>query len=247
VDAERGLSSRFTASIFANNPVWSPDGRTLLFQSCCPINIFRKDVDSSSREQRVMESDHRQYPEDWSRDGRRMLYRDNTAGTGWDLWTLPVTLEGKPDGEPKPYLRTPFSEWSGRFSPEPNPRWMAYQSDESGRDEIYIQAFPEARGKRKISTGGGRFPHWGPGGRELFYVSLDGKLMAVSLRLAGDALEPSSARELFAVPAAEGGVGVYDVSPDGQRFLVAQPQQASQGLTVIVNWPALLKKGASAP
>ena len=247
LEVERGVPSRFTFSILTSSPVWSPDGRTLLFQSCCPISIFRKDLDGPSKEQRLTRSGNPLYPEDWSGDGRLVLYRE-IASTGLDLWTLPVTPEGKPAGDPKPYLRTSFNEWLGRFSPELNPHWVAYESDESGRYEIYIQAFPEPRKKRRISTGGGQSPQWGPGGRELFYVSPDGKLMVVSLKTVEGSLEPSSPRELFPAPPTEGANSAFDVSPDGQRILVrAQPQQASPPLTVIVNWPALLKKGAPAP
>jgi hypothetical protein len=160
-----------------------------------------------------------------------------------------MTPEGKPAGQAKPYLRTPFNEGWGRFSLEPNPRWMAFQSDESGRYEVYIQAFPEPRGKVQISTGGGQFPEWGPGGRELFYVSLDHKLMATSLKVGTDSVEPSGPGELFPLPIVDNGFSPYDTAADGERFLVrAVPrQQASQPLTVIVNWPALLKKGAGSP
>ena len=119
---------------------------------------------------------------------------------------------------------------------------MAYESDESGRYEIYIDAFPEPRNKVRISTGGGRYPEWSPGGRELFYVSPDLKLMAVSLKAAGDSVETSTPREVFALPVFENGYNPYNVARDGQRFLVlALPEgQASQPLTLLNNWPALL-------
>jgi hypothetical protein len=121
---------------------------------------------------------------------------------------------------------------------------VAYESDETGRWEVYIQAFPEPRGATRISTGGGRDPQWGTGGRELFFVSPDNKLMVVSLKIGAESVEPSTPRELFPLP--EVG-GHYDATPDGQRFLVrATPEQATQPLTVIVNWPALLKKEAPA-
>jgi hypothetical protein len=124
---------------------------------------------------------------------------------------------------------------------------VAYQSDESGRYEIYIQAFPEPHGAKRISTGGGQYPQWGAGGRELFYLSPDLKLMAVSLKLGADSIEPSAPRELFPLPADAIAWSPYDAAPDGQRFLVrATPQQAAQPLTVIVKWPALLKNAPSA-
>jgi len=124
---------------------------------------------------------------------------------------------------------------------------VAYQSDESGRYEVYVNSFPEARSKTRISTAGGTYPQWGPDGRELFYMSPENKLMAVSIKLGADSVEASAPRELFTLPALDNGLDApYDVAPDGQRFLVrATPQQqAAQPLTVIVNWPALLNKGA---
>ena len=127
---------------------------------------------------------------------------------------------------------------------------MAYQSNESGRFEVYVDSFPEPHNKIRISTEGGQFPQWGPGGRELFYVSPDYKLMSVSLKLATGSFEPSTPRELFQLPAIDDGLSSpYEAAPDGQRFLVraAQQQQAPQSLTVLVNWPALLKKGSAAP
>ena len=136
---------------------------------------------------------------------------------------------------------------NARFSPEPSPRWVAYQSDEPGRLEIYTQGFPEPRGKFQISTGGGQYPEWGAGGRELFYVAPDANLMAVDLTLTTDGMRPSARRALFTLPIIDNGWSPYDTM-DGQRFLVrAMPQQASPPLTVIVNWPALLKKGTTGP
>jgi dipeptidyl aminopeptidase/acylaminoacyl peptidase len=116
------------------------------------------------------------------------------------------------------------------------------------RYEVYVDTFPERRHKTPISTGGGQYPSWGAGGRELYYVSPDFKLMAVSLKLGKDYAEPSVPRELFPLPGVDTGFSPYEVAPDGQRFLVrATPQQqAAEPLTVIVNWPALMKKEAAA-
>src|SRR5262249_16453441 len=149
---------------------------------------------------------------------------------------LPVTPEGKPAGEPRVYLRTPYNELLGLFSPETTPRWVAYMSDESGRYEVYVQAFPEPRGKWQISTGGGRFHAWGAQGKEIFYLTPDSKLMAVSLKLGADSVEVAAPHELFALPAGELSLFPYDVAPDGQRFLVATaPSQAAEPLSVVVN------------
>ena len=146
-----------------------------------------------------------------------------------------------------PYLRTQFNEWEGRFSPELRPHWVAYASDESGRREVYIDTFPEPRNKVLISTGGGGYPRWSPDGTTLFYVSPGQKLMQVSLKGGPDSIEPFPPIELFTLPIADNNLSPYEVAPDGQRFLVraTREKQAGQPLTLIANWPALLKNGAT--
>jgi hypothetical protein len=168
-----------------------------------------------------------------------------TVGTQDDIWVVPVTPDGhlREGVQPKPYLRTPLNEAAGRFSPEPNPRWIAYQSDESGHDEVYVQSFPEPRGPHRISTNGARAPKWSPNGRDLFYQSPDGKVMAVRIKLGPDSVDASAPRELFFVPPQM----IFEVAPDDQRFLVAMPDPAPHPLTVIVNWPSLLKSKATGP
>jgi eukaryotic-like serine/threonine-protein kinase len=237
LETERGLANRFTSRPGNNNyPIWSPSSGTIVFRSL--FSMVRKEATGTGDVDRLTESTNNQYPSDWSCDGRWVLYYENAPSTGWDLWVLPMT----PDGKPKPYLRTQFNESNGRFAPESNPRWVAYQSDESGRYEVYIDGFPEPRHKVRISTGGGQYPEWSPAGRELFYVSPDLKLMAVGLKIGGDSVETSAPRELFALPVFANGYNPYDVARDGQRFLVlALPEgQAPQPLTLISNLPALL-------
>ncbi len=251
LETDRGVTNRFTSTPGPKAySVWSPDGHTIVFASGSPYNLFRKAAAGGADEQRVIPSSNFQYPSDWSRDGRFLLYNEITSGMGTDLWVLPVSLDGRPapDAKPRPYLCTQFNERLGRFSPEPAPLWVAYQSDESGRYEIYVDAFPETRNRVRISTGGGQYPEWSPDGRELFYLSPDLKLMQVSLKRGPDSIEPSAPRELFALPVPNDGYCPYEIAPDGQRFLVrATPErQAGQALTLIVNWPALMKKGAAA-
>jgi len=125
---------------------------------------------------------------------------------------------------------------------------VAYTSDETGRPEVYVDAFPEPRGKKRISTAGGVGPSWGAGGRELFYVSPENKLMAVSLKLGSDSVEILSApRELFPLSLRSSAGPTYQPSRDGQQFLVlTSPETSLQSLTLIVNWPSLLKKKAVA-
>ena len=168
---------------------------------------------------------------------------------GRDLWVLPVTPEGKPAPDAKPRaLPADAVQRIGRAVSRPN--HPALGGLPVGRIRPVRGLHPGLSGAARqvqISTGGGQYPQWGAGGRELFYVSPDNKLMAVSLKLGADSVEPSAPRELFPLPAVDIGWSPYDATPDGQRFLVrATPAQAGQPLTVIVNWPALLKKGAAA-
>ena len=134
-----------------------------------------------------------------------MLYTELTKDTLRAIWVLPVTPDGKPEAGARPYLRSRFNLSQARFSPEPKPRWVAYTSDESGRDEVYMQAFPEPRGKSQISTGGGRFPEWSPDGRELYYLSADNKLKEAGVKLGAESVTPSMPRELFAVAVVDRG------------------------------------------
>jgi Tol biopolymer transport system component/predicted Ser/Thr protein kinase len=248
LEVERGVANPFTfppdSFIY---PIWSPTGLAVLFTSYSTRNLYRKDSDGAGAERRLTQSPNSQYAADWSGDGRWILYWEIAPNTQRDLWVQPMTPEGEPatDAKPRRYLSTAANESWGRFSPEPSPHWVAYQSDESGPFEVYIDAFPQPRGKKRISTAGGTYPLWGPEGRELFYVSPDSKVMVVDLKVTADSVKPSAPRELFPLPAVDMGYSAYDVTPDGQRFLVlATPEHgASQPLTVIVNWPALLKDG----
>ena len=248
VEVERDAWSRFTFLPRVGAPFWSPDGKQVMFFAGSPENLYRKEASGVGTEQRVTEGVNPRWPADWSRDGRLVMYTELAPDTQGDLWILPVTPEGKPEAGAKarPYLRTRFNEWGARFSPEFSPRWVAYSSDESGKFEVYVQSFPEPRGKFQISAGGGTYPEWSPDGRELYYVSPDRKLMVVGLQLRADSLAPSPPRELAVLAPGVGQIiQPYAVAPDGKRFLVQSPAGGSQPLEVVVNWPALLKQGAN--
>jgi Tol biopolymer transport system component len=248
LDMDRGVSSRFTADLgHSTQAVWSPDSRVILFVHLGQPDILRKAANGAGDAEVVVHRPFDVMPTDWSGDGRWVLTRESGAETKYDIWKTPMIPDGRAQegSTPTPYLRTRFNESQARFSPEPSPRWVAYTSDESGRNEVYIDAFPEPRARVRISTAGGHQPQWGTGGRELFYVSPENKLMAVSLKLGADKVEPLAPRELFPLHLRSSAGPTYEPSRDGQRILVVtSPEVAPQPLTIIVNWPALLKEAA---
>jgi dipeptidyl aminopeptidase/acylaminoacyl peptidase len=184
----------------------------------------------------------------WSPDGRSILYGTSatTGGTGNDLWVLP--LSGGPSTglgqvrKPVPFLQTPFNERFGQFSPDG--RWVAYASNESGRFEIYVAAYPEPSGKRQVSTGSGTMPRWRGDGSEIFYLAPDNKLMTAAVNGRGESFEVGAVKPLFETSAMLAARYAYDVSPDGQRFLInSLPEQAASApITVVVNWLAGVRK-----
>ena len=175
---------------------------------------------------------------DVSPDGKHALVMKQTPDTGSDLWILPL-LGGK---ELQPYLTTKHNEWVGRFSPDG--RWIAYASDESGRPEVYVQSFPDHGLPQIISRNGGQYVEWRKDGKELYFLTLDGKLMAVTVDGAQSPLRTSEPKLLFSLGS------VWDATrqqffPDenGERFLVPLPveDKATPALKVVLNWKGLLK------
>jgi len=224
----------------AIDPVWSPDGRQIAFSSnrSGDFQIYRKDAGGGGQEEQLTEGPGDKRVNDWSRDGKYLLYSRNNPKTSRDLWALP--LDG--DRKPVPVLQSPLDETGGQFSPDG--KWIAYQSYESsGRFEVYIRPFPSSAGKWQISNRGGRIPRWRADGKELYYLSPDFKMMAVTIRASAAGVEADTPRELFAARVV-GGDGPYDVTADGQRFLLAEQSEAQGGvapLTVVLNWQAGLK------
>ncbi|MDX2042077.1 MAG: protein kinase [Acidobacteriota bacterium] len=234
------LTSDSSHKIF---PLWSPDGKQISFGSNREgaWAIWQKGVNGNDdKEAFVFKEEARSiYQTDWSNDGKYIVYRKEGEKTAGDLWLLP--LSG--DRQPKPYLTTQFGENWGKVSPDG--RWLVYQSNESGPNEIYVQAFPEPGRKVIVSKGGGALPRWRRDGRELYYVAPDDKLMAVPVT-PGANFGAGTPAPLFEV----GSYGrrnnryVYDVSADGQRILLLRPLEdaTTRPLTVVQHWTALLKK-----
>jgi serine/threonine protein kinase/Tol biopolymer transport system component len=243
-DLSRETLTRFTFEGNTNSrPVWTPDGKRIAFYSNKegPLNIFWQLADGSGGLERLTTSEFTSVPGSWSPDGQTLAFHDANSKTGNDIWMLRLS-----DRKAQPYLRTPFNEGNPRFSPDG--RWIAYISDESGRSEVYVQPYPGPGGKWQVSRDGGTEPVWNRNGRELFYRS-GNKMMAVEITI-----QPSFAlgnpRMLFEGPYALAPVPVsnYDVSPDGQRFLMLKPtepeqvQAAPTQINVVTNWFEELKR-----
>ena len=234
-DVARGIRQRFTFGAGEERtPVWSPDGKRLLFNSRekgLSFAFYQKAADGSGAEEPVLLDATSKDALGWSPDGRYLLYRANSAGTsGNDLWVLPAFGDRKPF----PFAATPFDEQDGRISPDG--RWAAYSTDESGQMEVYVVRFPSGGGKARVSAAGGSHPRWRRDGKELFYVSLDNQLMAAGIAGAGDDVRVGDAAALFRiVPPAQPGY-TYDVSADGQRFIVNTDLGGVPALNVVLNW-----------
>jgi Tol biopolymer transport system component len=243
-DASGGPGTKFVFSgAHDDRPVWSPDGTRLMFSSDRKAkgaheDLWIKPLDGG-KEEILSESPDDRQSEDWSRDGRFLSF------SGWlasgrrnhPLWILDLA------GERLVSVFAEDSEWQGgsRFSPDG--RWIAYSSDESGRFEVYVRAFPGPGGKWQVSNAGGGFAVWRRDGKELFYLGLDNKLMAVPVSVDG-AFRAGSPVSLFAAHPPAGFGTPYDISPDGLRFLVktSPADQGSPPLELVVNWTALLPK-----
>ncbi len=248
-DVGRGVLSRFTfRSGRTRSPVWSPDGTRLIFEfvplssSGYSAAIYQKPAGGNGQEELLVHSGLNGVPDDWSPDGKWIVYEQTGQKTANDLWLLPLSGDRKP----LPYLQTPFDEMNAHFSPDG--KWMAYQSNESGQIQVYVQTVPVSSAKYQISISGGSSPHWRPDGKELFYVSGDRKLMAAPIKL-GATIEAGTPQPLFPIfpfPGPAAAPSIYAPMHDGQRFLVNAPaggeSAAAPPVTVVTNWQAAFKK-----
>ena len=257
LDLSRGHgASRFTFGAgVAEYPVWSPDGKRVVFTFNNYV-LHQKLASGEKDEEDVLQSSSARLikPTGWSPDGRFLLYA--VAHTRWDLWVLPVegvfrptqSVASLPRESPKavPFARSGLDEEQGRFSPKG--RWVAYVSNQSGANEVYVRAFAtdfsggsaSAGGSVLVSRSGGTAPRWRGDGKELFYLAPNGKMMAVEV-MAGQEFRVGTPTPLFQAPP---GAIVGDVTADGKRFLLVTPvgQSVSAPFTVVLNWTAGLKK-----
>jgi serine/threonine protein kinase len=207
-----------------------------------PPNLYRVAVDSPGTETLLLDTPFAKLPVDWSADKGKVLFATISARGDWDLWVLP--LDG--DGGPSPVLATTAEERDGRLSPDG--RWLAYASNESGRFEVYVQTFPPSGPKWQISRDGGGQPQWRGDGRELFYLSADSRITAVAVHAGARTFDSGSPHPLFAVRMASlerlTPIAQYAAAADGQTFVVngLSERALARAVTVILNWPALLKR-----
>ena len=250
-DLSRGVSTRFSfEQVPQGSPVWSADGRHLAFGTTRPggMAIVETPVNSSSGEHLlVAASPDEKSPNDWSAGGQSLLYTRHESGKNTGLWLADLTRNADQPGITRPFVDTEFNEGQGQFSPDG--LWVAYASDESGRSEIYVRSFPKSQEteiKTQISRDGGHDPRWRRNGRELFHISNDGKVMSVKVK-SGPAFQAEAPETLFQVqhvhPKPEGFLGFrWAVSPDGDRFLIAREPPSTEPISIVVNWPAEMRK-----
>ncbi len=235
--------SRFTFEpVVEFSPVWSPDGSRIAFARVeGPPNIFQKLSSGAGEVEPLFESPLAKLPGDWSRDGLYIVCGTLGPKTQWDLWVLSLTGERRFEI----FLQTPNNEQNARFAP--SGRWIAYESDESGKKEVYVRSFPASGAKWQVSAGGGSQPRFTRDGKELFYVSADRKIMAVQVKTDGASFESGAPRALFETHILlkeERPGNQYAVASDGQRFLINStiPAAGASPISVVVNWTAEAKK-----
>jgi Tol biopolymer transport system component len=242
-DGEGGRGQRITfepGDEFA--PVWSPDGFRLLFSALNKslVTLYLKDLRTAGNPEplQVDNLGLGRYAADWSRDGRHIVYiGGGRAISRSDLWVAPMAAPR----EARALVDSPFVETQVRIAP--SGRWFAYGSNETGQLEVYVDRFERGGAKSRVSINGGRWPRWSRDGSELFYVSPDDRLMSLAITAAGNRLEVGAPRALFAIrprPPVRLDAYPYDVSPDGQRFVVntLMEDAASSIITVVHNWTA---------
>jgi Tol biopolymer transport system component len=240
-EIDRGILERLTPEGIM--PLWSPDGEWVIFEQATPHDdIARVRADGSAPPDVLLRRPLTQVPTSVSPDGRLLAFAEDAAKTGWDIWTLSLET-----GKTTPVLRTPSNESAGVFSPDG--RLLAYVSDETGRNEVYVQAFPGPGARQQVSVGGGTSPAFAPGGRELFYQN-GSEMMAVSVR-SGGGLQLTPPRKVLGniLPLSTDLVmAAWDLAPGGRGFVMPQQleQRQASTLMLVLNWTPDHARKASA-
>ncbi len=226
-----------------NDPIWTPDGKRIVlsWQKSTVPNLFSQPYDGSSPMERLTTSEYAQYPESWfsSSDGQTLALAEYHADTGYDI----LMLETR-SGRVRPFLNSQFNEMYPEFSPDG--RWIAYSSNESKRDEVYVASFPMPGMKHQVSSQGGEEPLWARNGKQLFYRWKD-QVWVVDVRTDGG-FSTGKPRLLFERPGYSGGITIraYDLSQDGQRFLMVKREQRKPTpvteMILVLNWFEELKQ-----
>jgi len=246
VDLSRQNFTRFTFTDGNEyGALWSPDGSRIVYSASRKGNfdLYQKVSNGAGSDEALYVSNSAKFADDWSADGKYIVFENEDSKSKYDLWVLPTFGDKKP----RPYLTTDFNEAHAQFSPDG--KWVAYGSDEIGRTEIYIRPFPNASaGKWQVSTGGGDQPSWRKDGKELFYLAPDGKLMAVDVEM-DTSFRAGVPHALFQTnvtpqPLVGSDRNQYRPTADGQRFLIntLPPEATYSGITVILNWTSALNK-----
>jgi Tol biopolymer transport system component len=240
LDTVRGALTRFTSAPRADaNPVWSPDGSRLVFVSARQGagDLYEKPASGAAEEQVLLESQLAAFATDWSPDGRVLLFETQDVTSRFDMWALPL------DGQRGPFsvLQTNFDEMMAEFSPDG--AWIAYQSNESGRFEIYVRPFPGPGTKWPVSTNGGIHVQWARDGKELFYLAPGNVLTAAQIALDAERQMVSIGAPAPLFAARIGTIAPVDshqyaVAADGERFLVNTviEDTSPPPITVVQNW-----------
>jgi serine/threonine protein kinase len=221
---------------------WSRDGSRVVYRSIRPhatggpYGLYERAADGGGAEALLLQSDRGLYPDGWSPDEQFLFYEFDDPATPWDLWTLSIR-----DRKTTPFIRAKGSQEYRRVSP--GGRWVAYASSEDGPSEVFITTLPDAHGKWRVSSDGGSFPRWRSDGRELFYRTPDGYLMAAAVEAGPTGFRVTGVQRLFKAEWLSGNYG-YDVSRDGQRFLLSMPDEESANLPakLVVNWTSALRR-----
>jgi eukaryotic-like serine/threonine-protein kinase len=245
-EIERNVRTRLTtAAQITVSPLWSPDGARILYVSqsrmTAPVEFAMTLIASDGAGERtvVFRSTERIEPTDWSRDGRYILADRGNIGAA-DVWVVPLAEPAKAF----PLVQTEFPERAGQMSPDG--RWVAYQSLQTGRNEIYVTPFPGGGARYQVSGGGGTQARWSPDGRELYFISAEDDLTVASVEGSGSRFEVKDVRPLFRTNLYRGprvGLHAYAISPDGKRFLINDAGEAGvPRVALVTNWTAELKR-----